>query len=121
MTTKTLTNADLAKFTGSVTWYCHALATDVVFTDGAKHVADAGGAHWLLDEIALALRFDQRVATEEFQVWVLRVKEDRTAELTCDNGNGKVVYSQRIIFTDFPLAEITLFCTNKTILLPSEY
>jgi hypothetical protein len=26
------------------------------FTDGAKHVADAGGAYWLLDEIALAQR-----------------------------------------------------------------
>ena len=36
------------------TWYRHALNRAVLFTDGAKHVADAGGADWLLDEIALA-------------------------------------------------------------------
>jgi hypothetical protein len=43
-----------APFTGSETWYRHALNRAVLFTDGAKHVADAGGADWLLDEIALA-------------------------------------------------------------------
>src|SRR5208337_2197669 len=46
-TTKTLTKADLAQFTGSETWYRHALVRDVLFTDGARHVADAGGAYWL--------------------------------------------------------------------------
>ena len=55
-TTKTLTKPDLAQFTGSETWWRHALVRDVLFTDGAKHVADAGGAYWLLDEIALAQR-----------------------------------------------------------------
>jgi hypothetical protein len=50
-TTKTLTKADLRQFTGSETWWRHGLVRDVLFTDGAKHVADAGGAYWLLDEI----------------------------------------------------------------------
>jgi hypothetical protein len=34
-------------------------------TDGAKHVADAGGAYWLLDEIALSRRYVPAVAAEE--------------------------------------------------------
>ena len=77
MTTKRhLTKADLAQFTGSETWCRHALVRDVLFTDGAKHVADAGGAYWLLDEIALAQRYKKRVAAEEFQVWTLKVKDD---------------------------------------------
>ena len=60
--TKTLTKESLRPFTGSETWWRHALVRDVVFTDGAKHVADAGGAYWLLDEIAIAQAY------EEFQV-----------------------------------------------------
>ena len=119
-TTKTLTKADLAQFTGSETWYRHALVRDVLFTDGAKHVADAGGAYWLLDEIALAQRYKRHVAAEEFQVWTLKVKDGK-ATLTCDDGNGNAVYSKRIPFTDFPLDEISLYYCNKTILLPSEY
>src|SRR5216684_681209 len=55
---------------------------NVLFTDGAKYVADQGGAYWLLDEIALAQRGQPRVAAEEFQVWRLSVKPDRTATLT---------------------------------------
>jgi hypothetical protein len=93
----------------------------VLFTDGAKHVADAGGAYWLLDEIALAQRYKKRVAAEEFQHWTLKVKDDHTARLTCDDGNGNIVFSKRIPFTDFPLPEISLYFCNSTILLPSEY
>ena len=40
---------------------------------------------------------------------------------TCDDGNGNIVFSKRIPFTDFPLSEITLYYVNNTILLPSEY
>jgi hypothetical protein len=94
---------------------------DVLFTDGAKYVADAGGAYWLLDEIALAQRFDKRVAAEEFQHWKLTVEHNNTATLTCDDGDGNIVFSKRIPFTDFPSPEIALYFTNKTILLPSEY
>lgn len=119
--TKTLTTADLKQFTGSEQWYRHALVRDVLFTDGAKYVADAGGAYWLLDEIALAQRYEKSVSGEEFQLWKLAVKADQTATLTCDDGNGNIVFSKLIEFTDFPLPEISFYCTNKTILLPSEY
>jgi hypothetical protein len=43
------------------------LVPAITFTDGAKYVADTAGAYWLLDEIALAQRFEQKVAAEEFQ------------------------------------------------------
>ena len=49
------------------------------------------------------------------------MNDDRTAVLTCDDGNGKVVYRKAIEFTDFPLPEIALYFTTNTILLPSEY
>ena len=120
--TKTLTAGDLRQFTGSEQWYRHALVRSVLFTDGAKYVADTGGAYWLLDEIALAQRHDKRVAGEEFQLWKLAVNLDRhKGVLTCDDGNGNIVFRKEIEFTDFPLEEISLYFCNNTILLPSEY
>lgn len=63
----------------------------------------------------------KRVAGEEFQLRKLTVKNGRTATLTCDDGNGNVVYSKAIECTDFPLDEVSLYFTDHTILLPSEY
>ena len=78
MSNKKLDPAVLAQFTGSEHWYRHGLVRDILFTDGAKYVADAGGAYWLIDEIAIAQRFEKAVAAEEFQVWKLTVNPDRT-------------------------------------------
>jgi len=119
--TKTLTESDLQQFTGSEHWYRHGLVPSVLFTDGAKHVADAAGAYWLLDEIALAQRIVKAVAAEEFQVWKLAVEADSSALLSCEDGNGNEVFRKDIEFTDFPLKGVTLWCTGNTILLPSEY
>jgi len=116
-----LSKANLQNFTGSENWYRHGLNRRVVFTDGAKYVADQGGAYWLLDAIAIAQLYEKTVSGEEFQVWTLKVNEDCTASLICDDGNDNIVYTQHIEFTDFPIPEIKLFFTDNTILLPSEY
>jgi hypothetical protein len=47
----------LSQFSGTENWYRHWTGR-ILFTDGAKYVADAAGAHWLLDEIALAQRYE---------------------------------------------------------------
>jgi hypothetical protein len=116
-----LTEADLRQFTGSEHWYRHGLVPHILFTDGAKYLADAAGAYWLLDEIALAQQFNARVAAEAFQLWTLTVKPDQTATLACEDGNGKTVFAKAIAYTDFPLPEIRLYYTDCIILLPSEY
>ena len=121
MMTPKLTQADLDRFTGSETWYRHGIHRNVLFTDGAKYLADQAGAYWLLDEIAIIQPYNKRVAAEEFQVWKLAVRSDRKATLTCDDGNGNVVFSKEIEFTDFPLDEVTLWFTNNVIYLPSEH
>jgi hypothetical protein len=121
MTSAKLSEADLRQFTGSEHWYRHGLNRDVLFTDGAKYVADHGGAYWLLDIIALAQRYQKRIAAEEFQVWKLTVRPDRTATITCEDGNYRVVFKHRLGFTDFPAPEITLWFSNGVIYLPSEH
>ena len=119
--TASLTEADLRQFTGTEQWHRHSFVRTLLYTDGAKYVAEKGGAYWLLDDIAFAQRRHKRVAAEAFQLWRLRVHPDRTATLSCEDGNGHAVFTKTLAFTDFPLAEITLYCTNGVILLPSEY
>lgn len=116
-----LSEFHLRNFTGSENWYRHGINRRVVFTDGAKYVADEGGAYWLLDAIAIAQLYEKSVSGEAFQIWTLKVSEDRTASLICDDGNDNTVYTQNIEFTDFPITEIKFFFTDNTILLPSEY
>jgi len=73
-----------------------------------------------LDEIALAQQFSSAARSEPFQLWKLTVR-DCEGVLTCDDGNGHVVYTKPIPFTDFPFQEIEFYFTDNVILLPSEY
>jgi len=120
MTDTRLTPHILRQFTGTDTWHRHGINRNVLFTDGAKFVADEGGAYWLLDIIAIC-QMEPCVKAEEFQVWTLSVHPDRTARVTCGDGNGNVVYTQQIPFTDFPLDEVSLWFANSVIYLPSEH
>ena len=110
----------LSQFTGTLRWYRHGLDRNVLFTDGARYVADQAGAYWLLDEIALAQVYDSAVAGEGFQVWHLKVAGNE-AELTCEDGNGNCIAAKLIPFTDFPEPGIRMYCCDRTIMLPSEY
>lgn len=119
--THTLNKANLKQFSGSEYWYRHSMVRSILFTDGAKYVADTGGAYWLLDEIAFAQKSKKKVAAEAFQLWRLTVKDNNAATLVCEDGNGRKILAKRIPFTDFPLDEISFYFINNTILLPSEY
>jgi hypothetical protein len=85
--TARLSERDLSQFTGSENWYRHGINRNILFTDGAKHVADEGGAYWLLDAIAICQRHEKKVSAQAFQVWKLTVHDDRTASLVCGDGN----------------------------------
>ena len=127
----------IESFYGSDESYRHGINRKVIFSQGARYVAESCGACWLIDEIAIA-QFKPKVRAEEFQVWKLAVIEDsdiytnagagmpmcgtgHKAVLTLDDGNGNIVLSKPIPFTDFPLPEVTLWVENNTIYLPSEH
>ena len=111
----------MSQFTGTGHWYWFGIVPDITCTDGAKYVADTAGAYWLLDEIAIAQRFEKPVAAEEFQVWKLIVKDDDSATLICEDGNDNVVFTKPIPLTDFPKEGVTLWFENNVIYLPSEH
>jgi hypothetical protein len=119
--TKTLDQAALDQFTGTETWHRHSFVPQITCTDGAKYVFDTYGAHWLFDEIVFSQLNSDKLRAEEFQVWKLTVHDDSTATIDVEDGNKNEVYSIAIPATDFPQPGITLWFTDRVILLPSEY
>ncbi len=111
--------ANINQFTGTEQWFRHPLNRNVLFTEGAKYVADEAGAYWLLDEIALA-QLSAPLRATPFQVWTLDVRGS-SATLRCEDGNNIPVCTKEIPSTDFPACGITLWFTDNIILLPGEY
>lgn len=111
---------NLPQFIG--TTHLYLINPKVVLTDGTKYLADAADAYWLMDAIASHIMGREKV--DSFAVVKLDVVGS-AAGLTLDDGNGQVFAKQDILYTDFPLDEITLYCEwdgqRWVILLPSEH
>jgi hypothetical protein len=88
-------------------------------TEGVKYIAEEGEAYWLLE--AIFLQQINFLPQESFQVWSLKVAEDKTAVLEANDGNGNQLMLREIKYTDFPLAEIKLFLRDNILMLPNEY
>ena len=116
--------SELAHFSGTQKWYQHSLFRKFHHTDGVNHVAQEGQAFWLIDAI-FSWQTNKKIKNDpmlqEFQLWQLKVKENRSAILTCSRDEDDVVISQNIPFTDFPLAEIEFYLVERVLMLPSEY
>lgn len=113
---------DLRYFTGSENWYRHSLFTRFTYTDGAHYVAEKGGAYWLLDKIFACQMCVPGLSDEPFIVWdLVRDPDGEGAKLSCTDGNCNPLYSETIVFTDFPLERIRFFFQNDVLFLPSEY
>ena len=110
--------AELIQFTGTEHYYRHPFGFN--YTDGVRFVAKECKAYWLIDEIA-SWRLVEKIKREEFLVYKLKVNEDRTADLSIEDGNDNIIARQKIEFTDFPLEEITMWFTNGVLYLPSEH
>lgn len=129
-----LTEQDLRMFSGSENWYKH--LTGMLYTEGVKYMAEAGGAYWLIDEIGFAqknpkIRNNPRL--REFQLWKLEVRTQQggnCAVLACrEDSNVPPAFTKNIPFTDFPLKGIQLYVEAGSIdgeteamimMLPSE-
>ena len=121
----TINEKDLRRFSGSETMTrFNSLFKNALLSEGALYLAQEGGAFWLMDIIA-SVQGLEAVRAEPFQVWRLKVNEDRSAVVTCDDGNENILYTQEIPFTDFELSEVKVYATKDDqyliIILPSEY
>ena len=118
---------DLPNFYGTENYYALSpLFRSFVLTDGARYLADAASAWWLMDAIASHL---SSYRDEDFVVAKFSKKGNEWWKLRLEDGNYNVLAQQAIEYSDFPLDEITLYVipqpmgdvTLHVILLPSEY
>ena len=102
----------------------HRTHPGLLATDGAKYLADAAGAYWLLDIVWSVLR----KITDEFAVLELTLEAGSSrAEVAIHDGREpKTIYHQQSIpYTDFPLSSVKLYVQEngleRVVMLPSEY
>ncbi|MBV9068509.1 MAG: hypothetical protein JO093_13645 [Acidobacteria bacterium] len=109
----------LTKFAGTVNYYRH-WTRAFHYTDGVAFLADNAGAYWLLDHIAAMQKRARRDSQlREFQAWKLTVNGTRGV-IACLRDKDDEAFRDELPFTDFPLAEITLYLQDGVLYLPSE-
>ena len=128
MKTKAEIINDLPSFTGTETWYRYSpLFPKVLLTEGAKYIAEACDAYWLMDMIASHLSSvkDSFAIAQLFRTNDYGRSDAATFYLVDDVPPETTWAKQEIEYTDFPLDEIKFYVSwdgeNWTILLTSEY
>ena len=115
----------LAEFHGTEQWFRHSLCRNVLYTEGVQYLAENADCYWLIDKIATLQRLPQIRATGGFQRWKMTLLPGSGALLTADDGDGNVVWQERIDWTDFPLDETNILvegdADQPVILLPGEH
>ncbi len=115
---KQITEQDLNQFTGTEHYYN--FWCGVRITDGVKFLTEKGLC-WLITDIC-SYWIDEKIKEIPFQVWTLKVEQNKKAELTMqEDSDTPVIIRQNYDFTDCPLKEIKLYLIDGILLLPSEY
>ena len=128
-----INQTNLTQYYGTMQYYrWSVLFPNMLLTDGAKYVADnggAGGAYWLMDAIASHQPelLKKHEDAKNFQHWRLTKSGDCSAVLSCIEGTDlSDLASQEIEYTDFDMDSIDFYVcpvdeTQYVIMLPSEY
>ena len=110
----------LSHFTGTERYY--RISRRHLLTDGTKYLAEEAECFWMMDAIASHL---SEIGTADWFVLVRVTVQVTQATMVYEDGNGHEHASQEVPFTDFPLAEQTLYACwdgeHWVIMLPSEY
>lgn len=107
--------SDLSNFTGSGNIYRY--MGGAVFTDGIKFLM-TNGAHWLASDAMIACKMVPKLRGQEFISIKAKVKEGKVT-VKYDDGNGKVLFTQKYDGTDLP-GDLNLYFENNTLMLTSE-
>ena len=111
---------NLSHFTGTENYY--RVMPRLVITDGVQYLANQANSYWLVSLIYSHLM--SNAIYSEFVVARLTVI-GKTADLVLDDGNDQIICEQHIEYTDFPLDEVTIYCSYQerlwVLLLANEY
>ena len=94
-----ITEKDLGQFTGTTVYHegwCH-----VVWTDGVNYLAK-NGMSWLCTDIN-SYWVEEKIRKVKFQVWTLKVNDDKSAVLTMKEDDGRPnIVEQKYASVDCP-------------------
>lgn len=111
-------NLELARFTGTETWYRHCLIKALLYTEGAQYFFQTTESYWLLDVIAT--EYYPLLECEPF-LFIKVESESNKAKIVVTDGNDKVLKSKEIPFTTLIPGIWLFYLTDNVLLLPSEY
>ena len=98
--------AELGQFTGSQTLFRN--FTGLLYSQGIAHLAERGGAYWLIDLVG---SYQSRLQDVPFQVWRIEVHEDKSALVTMVEDDGEPTkVEKRIAYSDLPLKDFSFYC-----------
>ena len=122
MTDKDLELKALQQFNGTTKYYEY-FGTKI--TDGIVYIMQ-NGYSWLVTDAILTTYFHIDVKEyfkkEKFLVIKLKVnKENKTAKVTFEDGNGNVLLYKLYDYTDAKVEELTLFYVDDVLMLANEY
>lgn len=92
-----------------------AITTATVYRFCEQH-----GCYWFIDVINSyqTVKFREQ---NKFQVWKLLLnKTGNDAKVICEDGDGKILITQKIPFTDYNGPELIFWFENETIYFPEE-
>lgn len=116
-----ITHSELAQFSGTEHYYRY---HSLLLTDGAFYLAEKAECFWLMDVIWSHAMENRWYGKEDFITCKLTV-QDTVGDVVFDDGNGRILVTQHITFTGFPLEQIQLFIVrgecNFVVMLPGEY
>lgn len=109
-------------FTGTESYY--RIWTNLVCTDGVKHMADELSCYWVLQDIALILIPHIEAIQDTFAVVKVHVDlKANEADILLDDGNYNIYFTHHVQFTDLK-CNLKLFLqkrNNWVIMLSCEY
>ncbi|WP_082431559.1 DUF6876 family protein [Limnohabitans sp. 63ED37-2] len=97
--------ATLKQFTGSEQFA--RLTRTVVLTEGARYLAETVECFWLFDLYASHLSGVD--CNKDWFTCLKLTRTNRSASVSIEDGNDRVLAKQNIEYTDFPLPAITLY------------
>jgi hypothetical protein len=112
---------ELSYFNGTEGYHSYKIPTkqEYFLTDGVSYLCKTCECFWLVDYL-ISLQNHSLIKDQQFQVWRLYIVDNKW-NITCEDGNKKILYHSQIDFSDFPLNGITVWLIDGIILLPSEY
>lgn len=89
------------------------------YTSGVQEFADTTQSHWFID--AIFSHQSNKVKENPFQLWKIIRVVDSEFLLECSDGNGNIIVTQHIPYSDFKYDLGTLWLIDGVLILPSEY